>query len=85
MLFIIEIDGRRYHLTPWQSGSRKPERQGVYQRNFPAGPYSCWDGEAWCGDATSPSSAAAEREHSPHQHASWRGLAEPPPPVRADH
>jgi hypothetical protein len=83
MRFTIEIEGMRRELTPWLPGSQKPQRRGVYQRSYPGGTYSCWDGECWCTDAGTPEEAAAlQGQRSAHQEASWRGLSEPEPPVQ---
>ena len=62
-------------LTPWLSGDVSPVYIGPYKRLFPAGPYSCWDGRAWFGDAATPAKAAAAVSRSAYQGASWRGLA----------
>ncbi|AKJ29627.1 hypothetical protein AAW51_2936 [Caldimonas brevitalea] len=51
----------------------------MYQRAFPAGPYSCWDGRQWRYDAVSPDMAALQTAPSGVQAARWRGLSEPPP------
>ena len=64
--------------TPWFEGAERPVYTGVYQRPFPAGPYSRWDGGQWIGDAATPAAAAARTEPSRYQDAPWRGLAERP-------
>ena len=66
-------------VTPWFAASAKPWHEGVYQRRFPAGPYTCWDGRQWRQDAVSPLAAARETQPSPVQEAAWRGCTEPPP------
>ncbi|MCM5681193.1 hypothetical protein M8A51_16825 [Schlegelella sp. S2-27] len=69
----------RPRLTPWFSGATPPWHEGVYQRRFPGGPYSCWDGRHWRQDAVSPQAAAIETQPSRWQQAAWRGSTEPPP------
>jgi hypothetical protein len=65
-------------LTPWFPPEVQPCHEGVYQRSFPAGPYTCWDGRQWRRDAISPMAAAFESQPSPHQAVRWRGLSEAP-------
>lgn len=65
-----------HELTPWLSGEEQPLREGVYRRQFPAGPYSCWGGDRWLQDANTPQAAAAQLSMSPHQRTAWRGLTE---------
>lgn len=60
--------------TPWFDGHTEPLREGPYQRQYPAGPYSCWAQGRWYGDAATPQAAAAARTPSRRQHAAWRGL-----------
>ncbi len=62
-------------LTPWLPGDEMPAREGVYRRQFPAGPFSCWDGERWMADANTADSAARQELVSRYQHQPWRGLA----------
>jgi hypothetical protein len=62
-------------LTPWFDAVAWPERTGVYRRASPAGPYSCWAGGAWWGDAATPQAAAEARRTSDRQHVRWRGVA----------
>jgi hypothetical protein len=76
MHFTIQIEGRHRPLTPWLPGSVRPAHPGVYQRNYPGGLYSYWDGRAWCVDAATPEGAAEQDEASAHQDAPWRGLAD---------
>ena len=71
--------GRPLQLTGWFAGADRPVHIGVYQRRFPAGPYSRWDGQQWRQDGVSPAVAAADgAEPSRHQDVAWRGLAERP-------
>ena len=63
--------------TAWFDPDTRPVHQGVYQRRFPAGPYSCWDGTRWFGDATNAARAASGSAPSPHQDIGWRGLVHP--------
>ncbi len=79
MQFTLQIDGRTYGLTPWLPGSCTPVRPGVYQRNDPAGPFSCWDGRRWRADAATPAEAVRQTAFSRHLAASWRGLSAPSP------
>ena len=65
-------------LTPWLPATARPVREGVYSRAAPAGPYACWSGSTWYGDAASAAAAAARVEPSAHQSAAWRGLSSPP-------
>ena len=39
--------------TAWFDADTAPARAGVYERRAPAGPYACWDGRRWRGDAGS--------------------------------
>jgi hypothetical protein len=64
-------------VTAWLSGDLQPEHLGVYQREFPAGPYSCWDGLRWRLDAATPREAAAALQWSRYQSVRWRGLVAP--------
>lgn len=61
--------------TPWFDASTPPVREGPYRRRYPAGPFSCWTGQAWYGDAHSPQAAAAAKQASRHQQVPWQGLA----------
>jgi hypothetical protein len=63
--------------TGWFSGSVRPVHEGVYQRRFPAGPYSCWSGQRWFGDAATAAVAATALEASRYPSAEWRGLRTP--------
>lgn len=63
--------------TPWFDPETQPVHQGVYQRRFPGGPYSCWDGTKWFGDAANAARAATTDAPSPHQDIGWRGLVSP--------
>ncbi|MEP7057026.1 MAG: hypothetical protein ABI809_04555 [Caldimonas sp.] len=65
-------------LTAWIAGLEPPRREGVYMRHSPAGPYSCWSGDRWFGDAAVPEAAAASRQPSKYRSAPWRGLATAP-------
>ncbi len=58
-----------------------PAHEGVYARQAPAGPYSCFTGDRWFGDAATPAAAAASRLESPRQRAAWRGLVARPDEV----
>jgi len=80
MNFSMWVDSERRELTPWFAGADKPVRTGVYQRNFPAGPYSCWDGARWLQDRATVAVAAVQTRPSRYQEASWRGLVEPSEP-----
>ena len=61
-------------VTDWLPATARPVREGVYERLFPAGPYSCWNGRAWNVDADQPASAASQDGLSPYQRVGWRGL-----------
>ena len=76
MQFTIQIDGSAYGLTPWLPGTLAPARAGVYQRNDPAGLYSCWDGSRWRDDAADAPTAVKQMRSSPWQDAPWRGLTD---------
>ncbi|MCW7540367.1 hypothetical protein OOT46_21265 [Aquabacterium sp. A7-Y] len=65
-------------VTPWFPSGELPHHPGVYQRQYPGGPYSCWDGTAWRNDALTPHAAARQLSSSPCQQAPWRGLLEAP-------
>ena len=65
-------------LTPWLPATQQPVREGVYRRAAPAGPYACWSGRTWYGDAPTAAAAAARAEPSAVQSAAWRGLSSPP-------
>ena len=65
-------------LTDWLEGGTRPVHAGVYQRRWPGGPYTCWDGRAWRQDAATPQAAASRETPSATAHAPWRGLATPP-------
>ena len=65
-------------LTDWFEADVQPAREGVFQRRFPAGPYSCWSGDRWYGDSLSPAAAALEQKPSRHQAVPWRGLVSEP-------
>ena len=60
--------------TVWFDADVAPARPGVYERRAPAGPYACWDGRRWRGDAGSVAAAASREYTSPRQRAAWRGL-----------
>lgn len=62
--------------TTWLEGDTRPARSGVYQRQYPAGPYSFWDGQTWHADAASPEEAATLAEPSMRQSCLWRGLVQ---------
>ena len=64
-------------LTTWLSGSSAPVNEGVYLRRTPAGPYSCWSGDRWYGDAEELEQAARAKQPSRHQSSPWRGLLAP--------
>jgi hypothetical protein len=65
--------------TAWFDDHRTPARPGVYERRAPAGPYACWDGRHWRGDAGSVAAAVSREEASAVQRAAWRGLVEAAP------
>jgi hypothetical protein len=66
-------------VTEWFGASSPPEHEGVYERLFPGGPFSCWNGRAWNKDAHGPADAALQTTLSPHQNVPWRGLLQPSP------
>jgi len=66
-------------LTAWLDGAQAPARAGVYRRRSPAGPFACWDGALWHGDAATVVAAAREQRPSQRQDAAWRGLVDAPP------
>jgi hypothetical protein len=72
-----QLGTRTLTVTAWFGPPSHPAHEGVYERRAPAGPFACWNGRAWNADARSPAHAAAQRDVSPHQDASWRGLVEP--------
>lgn len=61
-------------VTDWISGGIKPVHEGVYERRMSDGPFSCWNGHTWNGDAAGPAEAAGSTVPSRDQNASWRGL-----------
>lgn len=83
MTSTTRIAGVSHLLGPWYGSDEVPLRPGVYQRRWPAGPYSCWSGEGWFGDAVTPAAAARQQAPSRSQAAAWRGLAEPAEPTDA--
>ena len=64
--------------TDWLDPDVKPVHPGVYRRQWPGGPYACWDGRRWRADAATPEAAAAKEGISPHVDAPWQGLSTPP-------
>jgi len=80
MKFSLWVAGSRREVTPWVAGADKPARAGVYQRSFPAGPYSRWDAVQWRQDEAEVATAASGTKPSAYQAASWRGLVESPRP-----
>lgn len=63
-------------VTPWFDGAVKPERVGVYQREYPTGLYySHWDGSKWMVGCYKPYTSHCESDHQAYP---WRGLAEDP-------
>lgn len=72
----IRIGDEDVAVTDWFDGTVEPTREGVYERSYPGGPYSCWNGRAWNDDAPSPSAAATRTGASEHPAASWRGLVQ---------
>jgi hypothetical protein len=66
--------GNEARRTAWFDADTAPARRGVYERRAPAGPYACWDGSRWRGDAASAAAAASREGASPLQRAAWRGL-----------
>ena len=62
--------------TRWLDGDSPPAHSGVYQRQYPGGPYSFWDGHVWHADAGTADEAAAMTALSPRQNCLWRGLTE---------
>ncbi len=66
-------------LTDWIDGSIKPEREGVYERDFLHGVFFCrfHDG-IWRHRSVSVEGASRSNLPSPKQVLPWRGLAEPP-------
>ena len=77
MNFSIWVGGVSWELTPWFGDADRPARTGVYQRSFPAGPYSCWDGLQWLQDRADVATAAVQTTPSLYQEVPWRGLVEP--------
>jgi hypothetical protein len=65
-------------LSPWFEPGVEPVHEGVYRRQFPGGPYSCWAQGRWYGDAASPDAAAATGKPSRHAKLPWAGLSSPP-------
>jgi hypothetical protein len=63
-------------VTAWMPPDARPVREGVYERQDPAGPFSCWSGRAWNADARTPGEAARRTSPSPQQRAPWRGRVE---------
>lgn len=63
-------------VTDWFDAGVRPAHEGVYERLFPAGPYSCWNGAGWNADAPDPGAAAGQAAPSAFQEARWRGLIE---------
>lgn len=70
------IDRETMRVTDWFDAKTPPAREGVYERDAPAGPFACWDGQAWKADAKAPADAARAARSSPIQAARWRGLVE---------
>ncbi len=64
-------------VTEWFGPTTPPEREGVYQRLAPAGPFACWNGRRWNADAHAPAEAARQTTPSRYPGAPWRGLVEP--------
>jgi len=64
--------------TGWFTAATEPVREGVYRRQSPAGPFSCWAQGQWYGDAATPETAAKQRSPSKHQAMAWSGLTTPP-------
>ena len=73
----VLLGDTRYRLSAVFDGAVVPAQPGVYLRLAPAGPYSCWDGQAWHRDASSPAEAAAATGPSAVAAAPWQGLADP--------
>jgi hypothetical protein len=63
--------------TEWLAGDARPAHIGVYQRQYPAGPYTFWDGQHWRADGASPEEAATMVAPSSRQSCPWRGLMHP--------
>lgn len=64
--------------TDWFAGRLKPVREGVYRRQFPAGPYACWSAhQGWHDDAATPEDAAGQTRIARRQDAPWRGRTRP--------
>lgn len=57
----------------WIDGGQRPESPGVYRRDWPAGPFSLWDGRRWRGDAFTEEDATNATALSSHQSSGWRG------------
>ena len=65
-------------LTPWFDGTIKPERAGVYERNYGVdeGLFYCyWNGTWWSHAAMTPHHAVESLHcNSLNQRLPWRGL-----------
>lgn len=70
------VGTRSFAVTEWFDARSRPVHEGVYERLFPAGPYSCWNGASWNADASDPTAAARQPRPSAWQDARWRGLLE---------
>jgi hypothetical protein len=75
---------KRRKFTPWIDGNIKPERHGVYQRNYADGAdlpevdFARWNGKYWFWRAATISGALMKRVMSGNQSLPWRGLASDP-------
>lgn len=67
-------------LTPWFSGSVKPSRDGVYERDHISWGlcYSRFYNGSWRFPAATPEQAAEQSSDSGRQREPWRGLAAKP-------
>lgn len=71
-------------VSEWMPAASPPIRPGVYERRFPGGPYTCWNGTTWNDDAASVDDAAVRRTPSRHQAVAWRGLSAPCPTCKGN-
>ena len=75
---------KRRKFTPWIDGNIKPERHGVYQRNYgaiddlPDTAFARWDGKQWFGADDTVNEAFFNDFVSRSQYLPWRGLASNP-------
>ena len=65
-------------LTGWYQGDQKPERKGIYERNYESESkwYCYWTGEAFCIPDTTPKGADIYAYClSDYQNLPWCGVA----------